>query len=83
MGISNWALDPAKMNRGIMVVRGNPDVPELERSAREICSDKEADPVRDRLEAYFRPLAESYNELCTQMQQQKEREFYGLRDFYR
>ena len=34
IGISNWALDPAKMNRGIMVRRGAPDVQELVNSAR-------------------------------------------------
>ncbi len=34
IGISNWALDPAKMNRGIMVQRGVPDEQELIDSAR-------------------------------------------------
>ena len=34
IGISNWALDPAKMNRGVMVTRGDPDEKELEISAR-------------------------------------------------
>ncbi|KAK7939806.1 hypothetical protein WMY93_003132 [Mugilogobius chulae] len=29
IGISNWALDPAKMNRGIFVSRGDPDEREL------------------------------------------------------
>lgn len=33
IGISNWALDPAKMNRGIMLSRGVPDVGELVDSA--------------------------------------------------
>ena len=33
IGISNWALDPAKMNRGIMLSRGVPDVQELVDSA--------------------------------------------------
>ena len=33
IGISNWALDPAKMNRGIMVLRGEPDLNELILSA--------------------------------------------------
>ena len=36
IGISNWALDPAKMNRGIMVRRGEPDVQELVDSAKYI-----------------------------------------------
>ena len=34
VGISNWALDPAKMNRGVMVTRGKPDEEELVLSAR-------------------------------------------------
>ena len=33
IGISNWALDPAKMNRGIMLSRGIPDTKELVDSA--------------------------------------------------
>ncbi len=34
IGISNWALDPAKMNRGVMVTRGDPDEDELVLSAK-------------------------------------------------
>ena len=34
IGISNWALDPAKMNRGVMVTRGDPTEDELELSAK-------------------------------------------------
>ena len=33
IAISNWALDPAKMNRGIMLSRGVPDVTDLVDSA--------------------------------------------------
>ena len=34
IGLSNWALDPAKMNRGIMLCRNEPDGDELEATAR-------------------------------------------------
>ena len=34
VGISNWALDPAKMNRGVLVHRGTPDKDELVTTAR-------------------------------------------------
>ena len=34
IGLSNWALDPAKMNRGIMLSRGAPSKTELLDSAR-------------------------------------------------
>ena len=79
IGISNWALDPAKMNRGVMVTRGDPSEIELELSARGICSNKENDPVRERLQEYFQPLAKSYMEIC----RKQYRQFFGLRDFYR
>ena len=79
IGISNWALDPAKMNRGVMVTRGDPDANELEFSASGICSNKQDDPVRERLQAYFKPLAEAFMAIC----KKQEREFFGLRDYYR
>ena len=79
IGISNWALDPAKMNRGVMVTRGDPDTDELVLSARGICSNEEDNPVSDMLEPYFKPLAEAYASVC----QKQERQFFGLRDFYR
>lgn len=34
IGISNWSLDPAKMNRGIMLCRSPPGLEELEQTAR-------------------------------------------------
>jgi len=34
VGISNWALDPAKMNRGIMLCRSPPTFEELTNTAR-------------------------------------------------
>ncbi len=34
VGLSNWALDPAKMNRGILVSREEPDIHELTRTAK-------------------------------------------------
>lgn len=34
IGISNWALDPAKMNRGILVQREVPDEEDLIESAK-------------------------------------------------
>ena len=79
IGISNWALDPAKMNRGVMVTRGDPSEDELEYSAEGICSNKEDDPVKARLTLYFKPLSEAYMEIC----EKQERQFFGLRDFYR
>ena len=79
IGISNWALDPAKMNRGVMVTRADPSEEELVFSAMGICSNDEDDPIRRRLEPYFRPFAKAYRNIC----KKQDREFFGLRDFYR
>ncbi|XP_032802457.2 E3 ubiquitin-protein ligase rnf213-alpha isoform X1 [Petromyzon marinus] len=76
IGISNWALDPAKMNRGILVFRGVPDEKELIKSARGICS---SDPViSDIIEILFSGLARAYLSIC----KAQEKEFFGLRDYY-
>uniref|UniRef100_A0A7M4G2W3 RING-type E3 ubiquitin transferase n=1 Tax=Crocodylus porosus TaxID=8502 RepID=A0A7M4G2W3_CROPO len=75
IGISNWALDPAKMNRGIFVSRGDPDTEELIESAKGICS---SDPVTQKIEQYFPLFADAYNRIC----KGQGRDFFGLRDYY-
>lgn len=79
IGISNWALDPAKMNRGVMVTRGDPSEEELVFSAKGICSNRKNDPVKRNLQEYFKSLAKAYREIL----KKQKREFFGLRDFYR
>lgn len=78
IGLSNWALDPAKMNRGVMVTRGDPDINELVFSAQSICYNVQNDAVRQRLDPYFEPLADAYEYVC----HNQKRQFFGLRDFY-
>ncbi|XP_053396011.1 E3 ubiquitin-protein ligase rnf213-alpha-like [Mercenaria mercenaria] len=80
IGISNWALDPAKMNRGIVVQREVPDIEELINSARGICSTDEE--ILSQMEHLIQPMAVSYLELFNTASE-KTREFFGLRDFYR
>ena len=79
IGISNWALDPAKMNRGVMITRGDPDIEELVVSARGICHNEKNDNVGQRLDDYFKLLAKAYITIC----EKQKRQFFGLRDFYR
>ena len=58
IGISNWALDPAKMNRGILLSRGVPTKEDLIKSAVGICSsDKDALSL---MKAVLEPLAAGY-----------------------
>ena len=69
VGISNWALDPAKMNRAIVLSRPDPDAADLERTAEAIMDsfsghDEYAKRNRRRLlspiaRAYCRYLAET------------------------
>ncbi|KAM4037716.1 E3 ubiquitin-protein ligase RNF213 isoform 1-T2 [Anomaloglossus baeobatrachus] len=79
IGISNWALDPAKMNRGIFVSRGDPNEDELIESAEGIClSDK---LILNKVSNYFKYFAEAYQQVCM-IQKEQNKEFFGLRDFY-
>jgi hypothetical protein len=79
IGISNWALDPAKMNRALYVSRGDPDIDELIESAKGIC--KYEQHIYDCIKPYIRDIAVSYLKLC-ETAKQKTREFFGLRDYY-
>ncbi|XP_065845291.1 E3 ubiquitin-protein ligase rnf213-alpha-like isoform X3 [Oscarella lobularis] len=76
VGISNWALDPAKMNRGIFVQRGTPTSEELVVSARGIC---ETDDVVLSLDRLIPGMAKAYLEICAA---DCKKDFFGLRDFY-
>uniref|UniRef100_A0A3Q3NQ34 RING-type E3 ubiquitin transferase n=1 Tax=Labrus bergylta TaxID=56723 RepID=A0A3Q3NQ34_9LABR len=75
IGISNWALDPAKMNRGIFVSRGDPNQKELIKSAEGICASEKK--ILDTIKPLFEPFAKAYGTIC-----QQGKGFFGLRDFY-
>ncbi|XP_046860850.1 E3 ubiquitin-protein ligase rnf213-alpha-like [Xenia sp. Carnegie-2017] len=85
IGLSNWALDPAKMNRGIILSRGTPSDVELFHSARGICS---CDDVDYDIEEILKKLCKGYFELYKMQKHSKtlkiaqKDEFFGLRDFY-
>jgi hypothetical protein len=76
VGISNWALDPAKMNRGILLSRGVPSQPDLIKIAKGICASDE--DALELMATVFNDLAKGYCHLY----ETQEREFFGLRDFY-
>eukprot|EP00118_Oscarella_pearsei_P021368 m.239300 g.239300 ORF g.239300 m.239300 type:complete len:5831 (+) comp40181_c2_seq5:266-17758(+) len=80
VGISNWALDPAKMNRGILVQRDVPTIDELVVSAEGICSSDEQ--IKLQLFPYVHGMAKAYLEICEIAKSKEEKEFFGLRDFY-
>ncbi|XP_066547032.1 E3 ubiquitin-protein ligase rnf213-alpha [Amia ocellicauda] len=76
IGISNWSLDPAKMNRGILVFRTSPKEKELIKTAKDICST--ATPYNTEIEPLIPDLARFYMKV---LEEQKS-EFFGLRDYY-
>lgn len=76
IGISNWALDPAKMNRGIFVSRGSPNERELIESAKGICASERL--VQEKIQGYFTSFAKAYETVC----KRQDKEFFGLRDYY-
>ena len=78
VGLSNWALDPAKMNRGILVNREEPNDAELIVSAKGICSSD--DETLHAIMPYLEGMAKAYRIIYEK--QKKTREFFGLRDFY-
>ena len=84
IGISNWALDPAKMNRGIMLIRGEPTKEDLISSAKGIMKRGESKFFKKDFINRINNLADSYLCLINEVRQSNDisRDFYGLRDFY-
>ena len=85
IGISNWSLDPAKMNRGIMLSRGDPDIDELVSSAKGICQSTIRGPIIKSIDKIIPALAKAYLTLTSMDITQKDstrRDYYGLREFY-
>ena len=81
IGISNWVLDPAKMNRGIVVNRSSPSSEELQDTVIGICKN---DPRVFKFlsnKKLINSLSTAYLNLC-EIAKEKNREFFGLRDFY-
>ena len=86
IGLSNWALDPAKMNRGIMLHLEDPTAEELVNTAHSIikpCGEKH-DSYSQTLSPYIKSLAEGYLRLVGMplLKNRHSKDYFGLRDFY-
>ncbi|XP_070707447.1 E3 ubiquitin-protein ligase rnf213-beta [Pempheris klunzingeri] len=77
VGISNWALDPAKMNRGIFVSRWDPSEDELVETAKGICSS--SNQILLKIKHLFPSLAKAFLHICKET---SKNQFFGLRDYY-
>lgn len=80
IGISNWVLDPAKMNRGIFVNRNSPSLDELKDTFEGICKKDTEILQLMRQKKLINSLSQAYLKICESARQ--TREFFGLRDFY-
>jgi hypothetical protein len=78
VGISNWSLDPAKMNRAVHLYRPAPSVEDLANTAEGMVQNVT-------LKSYLQAISRSYSKVY-EMQQSSECEvrtdFWGLREFY-
>ncbi|XP_033124618.1 uncharacterized protein LOC117122951 [Anneissia japonica] len=84
VGISNWALDAAKMNRAIHLSRPEPTIDDLENTAKSIRDDSAKKKSRSIVhhtvsEDKLRKLAEAYSDYQVD---QMYTNFHGLRDYY-
>uniref|UniRef100_A0A3Q3EJK1 RING-type E3 ubiquitin transferase n=1 Tax=Kryptolebias marmoratus TaxID=37003 RepID=A0A3Q3EJK1_KRYMA len=77
VGISNWALDPAKMNRGIFVSRWDPSEDELVETAKGICSSSKQ--ILLKIKHLLPSLAKAFLDICSET---STNQFFGLRDYY-
>eukprot|EP00929_Paragymnodinium_shiwhaense_P043162 TRINITY_DN22233_c0_g2_i1.p1 TRINITY_DN22233_c0_g2~~TRINITY_DN22233_c0_g2_i1.p1 ORF type:complete len:3205 (-),score=983.73 TRINITY_DN22233_c0_g2_i1:80-9475(-) len=73
VGISNWALDAAKMNRCVMLYRPPPTVRDLQATAEGMAGGSA------NLKGYLHSLAVAFEETYRTQQQ---RDFWGMREFY-
>ncbi|KAK3713135.1 hypothetical protein QZH41_001214 [Actinostola sp. cb2023] len=76
VGISNWALDAAKMNRAIHLSRPEPDEDDLYDTGLSI---RDAQITTRSTKSQIKCLAEAYYEYQSK---QKHDNFHGLRDYY-
>jgi hypothetical protein len=91
VGISNWTLDPAKMNRAVHLYRPAPTEKDLAKTAEGMVGSGQAN-----LKGYLQSLAKAYNAVYEKQQKegaeqsQKQSadgslvriDFWGLREFY-
>jgi hypothetical protein len=72
VGISNWTLDPAKMNRAVHLYRPAPTVEDLALTAEGMVN-------RANLKGYLQAIAKAFNEVY---ENQQSVDFWGMREFY-
>ena len=83
LGISNWRLDAAKINRALNLSITDYDIEDLEETAISIAEALDQD-LSNKYKEFFRVLAQTYHEyiLLSQNNINENKDFHGNRDFY-
>ena len=83
LGISNWRLDAAKINRALSLTITDYDIEDLEDTAISIAESLNAE-LATKYKDFFETLAKTYNEyiIFNQNSIRENKDFHGNRDFY-
>ena len=83
LGISNWKLDAAKINRALSLTITDYDIEDLEETAFSIAKAIDVN-LSDKYEYFFKTLAITYFNyiIFTQNSIKENKDFHGNRDFY-
>ena len=83
LGISNWKLDAAKINRALSLTITDYDIEDLEETANSIAEALDIE-LADKYKDFFGTLARTYNEyiIFSQNAIRENKDFHGNRDFY-
>ncbi|CAF2771043.1 unnamed protein product [Rotaria sp. Silwood2] len=87
VGLSNWRLDASKMNRTLYLSCPEPDVDDLQLTAKAISSSiiSSQGKMIQLSESIIKGLCGAYSELCKYMKKQSDYQYmnyFGLRDYY-
>ena len=80
-GITNWALDASKMNRGIRIFVQDPDEEDLIVTATEIAKSIDENLFKDNEEVFIF-LSKAYLAFRDEKEKTDYKDFHGNRDFY-
>ncbi len=83
LGISNWKLDAAKINRALGLTITDYDLQDLEETAISIAEAMD-DYLTNKYSDFFKTLARTYNRYLLENQKNEKgnKDFHGNRDFY-
>ena len=84
IGLSNWALDPAKMNRGIMLRLEDPTLEDIVDTGQSIINSSEKEDINSlrKLIPNIPNLSKGYLKLIEKQQKEGLKDYFGLRDLY-